>query len=108
MSSNDIEEKIMESEESEKYAVLRTLYEKENIEFKSDLSDRQIKAIVIVEEIDKILKTYYKIDVKLKDITHAVKTHNVSRKRLGRAEAVDVLKGEDKEKKGLLQRLAGM
>lgn len=106
--SEDIEEKIMESEESEKYAVLRTFYEKANIEFKSDLSDRQIKAIVIVEEIDEILKRYYRIDMGLKNITHSVKTHNVSRKRLGRTEGVDVLKGEDRDKKGLLQRLAGM
>lgn len=106
--SGDLFSGLFQGAESEKYSVLRTFYEQKGINFKTELSDEEIRAITLTEFLDDLLKRDYGVDLRLKDITRLAKEHKVSRKRMGREEAIRaIIGGEEEEKKNLIKRLLG-
>ena len=94
-------------EESERYSVLRTFFEEQGIEMKTDLRTSEINSIVITELLDQLLTQQFGVVMDLKAYTKSIKLHLVSRDRKGRTEAMDVLKSEGEKQKGLLQKLMG-
>ena len=106
--SKDLFDGLFQGAESEKYSVLRTFYETKGINFKTDLSDVEIRAITLTDILDEILEKDYGIKLNLKKITGLAKELKVSRDRKGREEAIRAIIGEEKEeKKNLIKRLLG-
>lgn len=98
-------------EESEKWSLARTMYEKNpnGLPSKSRFNKRVHKAVVVTEAIEKLGKEEWGIKLNLKrDITDPAKDHYRSIDGKGRDEWVDISKSEDKEKKNILQKLAGL
>ena len=100
---------LFTSEESERFAVLKTFFEPEGINFKTDLGDESIKAISIVEFIDSVIEDEFKVKLDLKGITDLFKQLRVSRKREGRKEGIRGLIGkEEEDEKGILRKALGI
>ncbi len=107
--TSNIFEGLFKGEEAEKYQVLRTFFESENIEFKTDLSLEEIDAIVATEFINDYIKNNWGIDLKLDEITKAKKKHKVSHNREGRKEAFKALQTkEEEEDKSKLKKALGL
>jgi len=106
--SKDIFDGIFQGAESEKYSVLRTFYESKGINFKTDLTDNEIRAITLMDMMDIIVDKEYGVKLNLKLFTGLVKELKVSRERKGRDEAVRAIIGDNKEeKKNIIKRLFG-
>ena len=94
-------------EESEKYQILKTFYDENGIEMKTDLKNREVDAIVKTEFFEGILLEEFGLAMDLKSLTKAYKTHLVSRDRQGREEAMRVLASDADKQKTLMQKLLG-
>ncbi len=107
--SNIFENLFKGGEETEKYQVLRTFFESENIEFKTDLSLDEIDAIVATEFINDYIKKNWKINLNLDKLTNAKKKHKVSHNRKGREEAFKALTvKEENEDKSKIKKALGL
>lgn len=90
---------MFQGEGAEKWEVLKDLSNKNNIEMKTDLTPKQIKGVIQLEHIIRIAKdsgidlAYIRIGV-----SKAIKIHNVSKNRLGRAEIIQGIQSENEEK----------
>lgn len=97
--------------EDERYNVLKSFYTSENLAFKTDLTDTEIAFISLVEFFDETLKKDFGISLDIGRLTKLIKEHKVSKNRLGRSEAVAVLKAtyeEEKPAESRIKRLLGL
>lgn len=102
---------IFSKAEDERYNTLKAFYVDENLNFKTDLNDSEIAFISLVEFFDKVLEDEFNIKLSVSKLTKLIKEHKVSRNRLGRAEAVSVLRGafeEEKKEESIKKRLLGL
>jgi hypothetical protein len=102
---------LFTKDEPERYRMLSEFYKNdENINMKTDLNDEEINALAVIDFIQFFCKENWNIDLQLTNLSSAIKTLKVSRNRLGRQEAITVLKGQEEkpEEKGILKRFLGM
>lgn len=98
---DSMDKMFQEGEGAEKYQVLKSLLDKNNIEMKTDLTPKQIKGIILLEYIIRLAKEECDIDLGyLKmGVARSLKIHNVSKNRLSRGEIIAGLQSDNEEKK---------
>lgn len=85
-------EDIFSSGQNEKLETIRDFYNKQNINFKTDLDSADLECITKIDFINNICKKEFKSDLKLTFLTGLFKELKVSHKRKGRSEWVEVMK----------------
>lgn len=110
MSNKEIDiDNPLEGDDTGKWGVVPSFYDKTGLASKSRFNRRVHAAIVGVELIDKIILHEFSINIHLKrDVTDPAKDHYRSIDGKGREEFVEISREEEKEKKNLLQKLAGV
>lgn len=107
----EIFEDLFSSEESEKYKAIRDFYDRkdENINFKTELTQSEISNLTIIEFIDDYVNKEWGFNLELGKVIKLYKEQKVSHKRKGRAEWVEVLKGEKtEEKENRIRKILGI
>lgn len=100
---------LFKGEETEKYQVLKWLFDISEVDTKTGLTEREISAIVKMEFINTRVKEDWGIDLKLDNITRSKKTHNISLDREGRKEAFKALTSEkEDDEKGKFRKALGL
>lgn len=102
---------LFKSGERERFTALKEFYTDKDINYKTDLTDKEIEAIMMLEFVESYVEEEWNIKLDLTSITLLFKQLKVSRNRLGRTEAITVLREqaehEMKQNKSLLQKITG-
>jgi len=96
--------------EAERYTALKEFYTDKGLNFKTDLTDKEIEAILMLEFVETYIKEEWNIEVDFSKITKLFKQLKVSRNRLGRVEAITVLREQamnEEKTKSRIQKVLG-
>lgn len=97
---------IFGESEDERYKLLRDFYVKENVDAKTKFKGAEPVYFQLAEYVDKTLKTNWNIDIDITWILDGIKFKRISDMRLGRTEAIDVLKRQELEDDKIKDKVA--
>lgn len=95
-----------------KYKLLEKFFQAKdkNINLKTDLTQDQIYALAVIDFVQETIKGDWKINLGIDKLSTSIKQLLVSKNRLGRSEAMMVLKGDEKKEEDVsaLKKFLGM
>lgn len=89
---SDFTNDMFQRDELGRLNLLKQFYEGKNINAKTELSMQEIGLILSLDAQDEYIKSEFGFDMGYKKVTKKYKEMKISHKRLGRKEAVEVLK----------------
>lgn len=103
---------LFKSGQQERFRQLESFFQSdENLNLKTDLTNDEIQTILMLEFIQEEVKKDWNIDLRIGFVTKLLKELKVSNKRLGRTEAMMVLREmaltEDSRPKSTIRKIIG-